>query len=106
MDPIEFLRQFRFGGYAIFDFTTAFLGIAIISPLLSKLFRKIRLDIPKRNWIFLTLPIGIITHLLINKITPMTARFLDLQGHYILKIVIVALLILGLRGIKVVQKSK
>ncbi|MBI5135568.1 hypothetical protein HZA86_05050 [Candidatus Uhrbacteria bacterium] len=80
--------------------------MAIISPLLSKLFRKIRLDIPKRNWIFLTLPIGIITHLLINKITPMTARFLDLQGHYILKIVIVALLILGLRGIKVVQKSK
>lgn len=47
---IEFLRQFRFGGYAIFDFVIAFLGIYLLSPLLSKIFLKFRIDIPKQNW--------------------------------------------------------
>ncbi len=104
MDPIEFLRQFRFGGYAIFDFAIAFLGIYLFSPLLSKIFLKMRVNIPKRNWIFLTLPIGIATHLLIGTITPMTARFLDPSGHYTLKVIILVLLILGFRGIRLCPK--
>ena len=105
MISIEFLRQFRVEGYAIFDFVVAFGGIYLLSSLLSKTFLKIRIDIPKINWIFLTLPIGITTHLLIGKITPMTKSFIDLHGHYILKIVILGLLILGLRNIKIVKKD-
>jgi len=103
MGPIEFLRQFRLGGYAIFDFTISFLGIYLLAPLLSRLFLLIKLDIPKQNWLFLTLPISILVHLLFQKMTPMTKGFLDLHGHYILKIIILALLILGLRGIKIIK---
>lgn len=104
MTTIEFLRQFRLGGYAIFDFAASFLGIWLLSPLLTKLFLKIRIKIPKINWVFLTLPIGIIVHLLVGTITPLTKNFLDLGGYYILKIIILLLLFFGLRGIRIIKK--
>ncbi|MBU0546506.1 hypothetical protein KKA13_04625 [Patescibacteria group bacterium] len=75
----------------------------LLAPLLSKLFLKLRINIPKRNWLFLTLPIGVVVHLLVGKITPMTKYFLDIHGHYILKIIILGLFFLGLRGIKIVK---
>ena len=106
MIPIEFLRQFRFGGYAIFDFVVAFLGIYIISLLIARLFRKIRLDIPIKSWLLLTLPIGIGAHLASGKITPMTKNFLDMHDHYLLKIIIIGLLIWGLKYIKIIKKDK
>lgn len=105
MIPIEFLRQFRFGGYAIFDILVAFIGIYLLAPLLSKFFFKFRLVIPKRNWVFLTLPIGILFHLLFSKITPMTKDFLDLNGHYYLKILILILIIIGIKGISIKTKE-
>ncbi|MFZ2192877.1 MAG: hypothetical protein WAV31_01420 [Candidatus Moraniibacteriota bacterium] len=106
MIPIEFLRQFRLGDYAIFDFAVAFLGIYLLSSLLSKIFRKINIEIPRKNWLFLTLPIGIASHLLFGNNTPMTRDFIDLHGHYILKLVIIILFILGIRGIKIIKKAK
>ena len=105
MDAISFLRQFRVGEYAIFDFTIAFLGVFLVAPLLSKIFRKIGIEIPKYNWLFFTLPIAVITHLLIGRMTPMTSKFIDLSGHYVLKIVIIGLFILGLRNIKRLPKK-
>ena len=105
MSTLEFLRQFRFGEYAIFDLAVSFLGVYLLSPLLSKIFRKIKIDIPKRNWLFLTLPLSILIHLAVGKITPMTRDFMDMHGHYILKIVIFALLIFGLKGITMIKKN-
>ncbi len=100
MIPIEFLRQFRLDGYAIFDFGAAFLGMYLLAPWLSKGFVKIGIDIPKINWLFLTFPIGIGIHLIVGNLTPMTRDFIDFDGHYFLKILILILLILGLKGIK------
>lgn len=105
MITIDFLRQFRIAGFAIFDLSVAFLGILILSPLLSWLFRKLGVEIPKRSWIFWTLPIGIITHLIIGRKTPMTTDFIDLSGHYVLKIFVLVLLILGMMGVKRRKKS-
>lgn len=102
---IEFLRQFRFSGYAIFDFAVTFLGIYLLSPLLSKIFLRLKIDIPKQNWLLLTLPISIFAHLLVGKITPMTKDFIDIHGHYFLKISILSLLIFGIKGIKIIKKS-
>ena len=106
MIPIEFLRQFRLGEYAIFDFAVAFIGIYLLSPWLSKIFLKLRINIPKRNWLFLTLPIGVLTHLLVGQMTPMTRDFINLNDHYLLKIIILVLLILGIRNVKMVKKKK
>lgn len=104
MTWLEFIRQFRLGGYAIFDLVVSFLGIYLLSPLLSKLFLKIRISIPKINWVFLTLPLGIIVHLLSGKMTPMTKNFFDLHSNYLLKIIIIITLVLGLRGIKIIKR--
>jgi len=101
MSTIEFLRQFRFGGYAIFDFVVAFLGIYLLSPVLTKIFRIIRINVPKRNWLFLTLPISVLVHLIVGNITPMTRQFINIHGNYTLKIVIIILLLLGLRGVRI-----
>jgi hypothetical protein len=105
MINIEYLRQFRIGGFAIFDFATAFLGVLILSPMLRWLFRKIGLEIPVRSWFFFTLPIGIVVHILTGHRTPMTVEFLDLGEHYLLKAIILGLLILGLTGIKRIKKN-
>ena len=104
MTSLEFLRQFRLGEYAIFDLVISFLGIYLLSPLLSKLFLKIRINIPKKNWIFLTLPIGILTHLLVGSMTAMTRDFFDIHSHYIIKIIIIICLFFGLKGIKIIKK--
>ena len=106
MGIIEYLRQFRIGGYAMFDFTLAFVGIYLLSPLLSKVFLKMRIKIPKRNWLFLTLPIAILVHLLIGSMTPMTKYVIDIHGHYVLKVVMIALLVLGLRRITIIKKHR
>lgn len=101
---IEFLRSFRFGQYAIFDLAVSFLGMYLISFPLSKIFLKFKIKIPRQNWLYLTLPIGIATHLLVGNITPMTKNFINLQGHFVLKLFILSLLILGLRNIKIIKK--
>ena len=104
MISIEFLRQYKIAGFAIFDFAVSFIGVYLLAPLLSKLFGKLGIQILKKNWLFLTIPLSVLIHVLVNQITPMTKEFLDPQGHYILKGVIIILLIFGLRGIKRVKK--
>jgi len=105
MSTIEFLRQFHVGGYAIFDIVASLLWIYLLSPVLSRLCLKIKIDIPKINRVFLTLPIGILVHLLVGKITPMTNDFLDLHSHYTIKIILLILLVLGVRNIKIIKKK-
>jgi len=101
---IETLRQYRILDYAVFDLLLAFVGMAILSPLLSKLFLKMGINIPKRSWVIWALPIGIVAHLLVGNITLMTGRFIDPSGHYLLKIVIAVLVVAGFYGVKKVKK--
>jgi hypothetical protein len=103
MTTIETLRQFRIFEYAIFDLALAFIGIAILAPLLSKLSRKIGLEISLKSWLLLTLPISIVSHILVGEITPMTESFLRPEGHYLLKIITVIVLFWGIKEIKVVK---
>ncbi len=105
MISIELLRQYRMGGFAVFDLSLAFLGMGLLSPLLSRLLKFIKIEIPKKNWLFLTLPIGLLIHLLIGQKTLMTTNFLDVSSNYALKILIISCLILGYRGIKISSKK-
>ena len=104
MITIELLRQFRIGGFAVFDFSLAFVGILLISPLLTRLFRLVKLEIPLISWMFFTLPIAVITHILINLYTPLTKQILDLHGFYLEKIVLILLIAAGIKYIKVIKK--
>jgi hypothetical protein len=105
MNTIEFLRQYRFGEYAIFDFVISFVGIYLLSPLLSKLFLTLGIKIPKVNWLYLTIPISILAHLLVGEITPMTRNFIESNGHAFLKVVVIVLFVLGMRGIKIIKRK-
>ncbi len=104
MFTVEYLRQFRIAGYAIFDFAASFIGVALLAPLLSKLFSKFHISVPKKNWLLLTLPLSILIHLLFGQMTKMTEDFLDPNGFYILKGIIGILTIWGLQGIKKIPK--
>lgn len=103
---IEWLRSFRLDEYAIFDITVSFLGMLVLSPLLSYLFKKIKINIPKKNWLYLTLPIGILVHILVGQNTKMVVNFLDPNSHYVLKGLLLILFYLGIKDIKHNSKNK
>ncbi len=105
MNLIETLRQYRILDYAIFDFVVSFIGVYLLAPLLSKLFLKINIKISRLSWLYLTLPLSIIIHLLFSTYTQMTKDFLNLDSHYLLKLVILILLYLGLKDIKFLKKK-
>jgi hypothetical protein len=77
----------------------------LLSPLLSWIAHKFRVIVPKKNWVILTLPIGVVIHIVVGTFTPMTKNTLMLNDHYVLKFILVVFLLFGLRGIKI-DKSK
>ncbi len=101
---IEYLRQFRLGGYAVFDFAAAFGGMFLLSPLLSGLARRAGWQVPRLNWVYLTLPLGIAGHIASGRITPMTRDFLNPGGSYTVKIATAGFFVMALRNIKKINK--
>lgn len=100
MNPIDHLRQFRVGGFAMFDFAAGFLGMLLLSPLLSWLAGKAGVRVPRRNWVILMLPISVLAHVLAKTFTPLTKDFLDPNGHHLVKLIVLACCVLGATGIK------
>lgn len=103
MFALEYLRSFKLFGFAIFDLSVSFLGIYLLSPVPTKLFRLIKLDISRTSWLYFTLPLSILVHIIFNTYTPMTKYFLDPNGHYLLKILIIGLIVLGIRGTNILK---
>jgi len=101
---IEALRSFRIGPFAVFDFATAYFGMYLVAPLLSRLFLKIGVSVPRSSWLWLTLPIAIVVHLAIGLQTPLMKTVVDPTGHYLAKLALIAMLIMGLRRISLVKK--
>ena len=64
---------------------------------------KVGVNIPRRSWLFFTLPISILAHLLVGRMTPMTKEFIDLNGYYLLKAIIIGSFIFGIIGIKILK---
>lgn len=106
MEFIEVLRQFRIGPFTIFDTSLAYVGIFLVSPLLSKLFAKINIFIPRSSWLWLTLPIGVIFHLIFNVNSPFMKMLLDPSGNYLVKIMLIFMLFMGLKSIRIIKKRK
>jgi len=91
MITIEFLRSYKLLDYAIFDFVVSFLGVYLLSPILTKLFLLFKIKVSRKSWLLLTIPVSILVHYLVGNITPMTKDFLNLNGSYLLKIIIISL---------------
>ena len=71
MDTLTLLRQFRIGPFAIFDTVLSYVGVVLLSPLLSKLFTLLHVSIPKTSWLWWTLPLAVVFHLLFSQDTPL-----------------------------------
>ena len=97
---IEYLRSFRLAEYAVFDLTAAFVGVYLLSPWLSRFFLKFGFVVPTISWMFFTLPLGILVHILIGTETLMVNNFLNPNDHFSLKMFIFTLTIAGLLKIK------
>ncbi len=103
MFNLAYLRSFRFYDFATFDLTVSFLGVLILAPLLTRFFHLFKLDIPTSSWLYFTLPIGVIMHIVIGQQTLMVKYLLDPTGHYWLKLILIVLTILGIRGITLIK---
>ncbi|MFO0763953.1 MAG: hypothetical protein U0518_03805 [Candidatus Gracilibacteria bacterium] len=104
MDILHFLRQYHIFDYAIFDLTASFVGIYLLSPVLSRIMKWFRLDVPLQSWLLFTLPIGILVHIAVGSYTPMTRDLLDPSSHWILKGIILGCVVTGLKYVSIVRK--
>lgn len=105
MNILDYVRQFRIGDYSLFDFSAAFIGMFLLAPILSSLAMKFNVYIPKKNWVFFTIPLSIIAHILAGTMTPLTQFVLDPSGHYFEKIIVLVFCVLSILGIKKIKKS-
>ena len=97
MITLEYLRSFRIGNFAVFDFATGYLGVYLLVPLLNKLISPIGRELSHWQWMLLVLPISIIFHLLFGSMTPLTKMAIDPYGGHLFKIALLAMLYFGLR---------
>lgn len=102
MAYIEYLRQFRIGQFTIFDTASAYVGILILSPLLSWLVSKIHLKIPTASWIWFTLPLSVIFHVIFHQPTPLIKILTNPDNiqFYIAIFIIFAATYMGSRKVK------
>jgi len=104
MSTVAMLRQFRIGGFSVFDFATTLLGTWLLSPLLSAGFRELGIEIPRTNWLWLAIPIGELVHLVLGLKTPLYQDVVDPSGHYLWKLAFIIMIVMGLRGIHLVRQ--
>lgn len=91
---IAFLRSFRIGPFAIFDFAVSYIAMYFLAPYLSKLFAYAGIHINREQWLWLTLPIALATHLISGTSTPLAKMFLDPSGGLAAKLIILAMILL------------
>jgi hypothetical protein len=105
VDYIAYLRQFRLGPFTIFDTGTAYLGVLLLSPVLTKLFSFIHLSIPRSSWLWLTLPISVLTHLALHQNTPLMKILSDPNTFpfYLAILILLVMTYFGLKNIKIIN---
>jgi ABC-type enterochelin transport system permease subunit len=105
MGIINTLREFKIGQFAIFDSVLAYVGIFLLAPLLTKIFYKFHLNITRSAWLWLTLPIAVIFHLVFRQNTPFMKMFLGPNGYLVAKVILLSMLFMGVRNIKVLKQT-
>lgn len=101
MISLEHLRQFKIGPFAIFDTLLAYLGVLILSPVLNWLMSKLRVKVPIASWLWFTLPLSVVFHLIFNQDTPLMkilSNPSDFQ-FYIAIFILISMTYMGFRKI-------
>lgn len=103
MISLEYLRQFRVGPFTIFDTLASYIGILILSPILTWLMSRLRLKIPTISWLWFTLPLSVLFHIIFHQSTPLI-KILANPGQAQFYIAIIVLLAMTYMGFKKVSK--
>lgn len=104
MDYIALLRQYRIGPFTIFDTVLAYVGVLILAPLLTKLFLKVHVKIPLISWLWFTMPISVIFHIMFRQDTPLMRILFNSDKFYIAAGVLLFMIYMGLRRVRRVQR--
>lgn len=101
MISIEYLRQFKIGPFAIFDTVISYLGILLLSPLLSWLTSKIHFKVPITSWLWFTMPLSVLFHVAFRQPTPLMKILGDASNFqfYIALVLLLGMTYMGFRGI-------
>jgi len=86
---IKKLREFRINDYAIFDFAVSYLAAYLLSFPLKHYFTL-------KQLFYLVIPVAIIAHTIFRVHTPLTDRFWNPNGDYLIKLTAVFMLFRGL----------
>ncbi len=97
MITIEYLRSFRLGSFAIFDFTISYIGVYLLVPILNKIISPLNRSLTHFQWMLLVLPLSILFHIIFRNFTPLTKQAIDPSGHYLIKVILLLMLYFGLR---------
>ena len=97
MITIEYLRSFRIGEFAFFDFSLAYVGVYLLVPTLNKIILPTGRQLSRFQWVLLVLPLSIIFHLIFGNMTPLTKLAIDPSAGYGLKAILLIMLYFGLK---------
>lgn len=97
MISIQYLRQFRIGQFTIFDTVLAYIGMLLLAPILTWLMSKLHIKVPLISWIWFTMPLSVIFHVIFRQITPLIKLLADPMQiqFYIAFIVLVFMVYMG-----------
>lgn len=102
MDIISILRQYKVGPFAVFDTIISYIGLFLLAPILTKIFRGMHLEIPRASWLWFVLPISVVFHFFFSQQTPLM-KLLASSNGYIAIIILFVMTYLGVRVIRVVR---
>ena len=80
---IDYLSSFRVMNYAVFDFIASFIGMFILAKIFKLKMKKSML---------LTIPLSVVSHILVDNITPLTKQTIG-EGNYLVKLIMIILII-------------
>ncbi len=106
MDFLHILRQYKIGPLTIFDTATAYVGMFFVAPLLTKLFSKMHIIISRAGWLWLTLPIAVVFHLMFRQNTPLMSMLFNPRQYqfYVVVIILIFMVYMGLRKSRTLNK--
>ena len=102
MNLLSQLRLFKIGPFAVFDTAISFIGIYLLAPLLSKIFRFMRLDIPLISWLWFVMPLSVVFHLVFAQQTPLM-QLLSSSNGYVAIGVLFGMTFMGIRKIHIMK---
>ena len=84
--------RYRIGPFPIIDTLGSLVIVYLIAPWLSLLAHKLGFEVPRLSWVWLTVPIALLTHIIFRVNTPLTKMILDPAGGYWAKIAIIIII--------------